>query len=76
MALGARSKARDARKSKWMGSIPDEPERDQMMGDEHVVVPPGFLETEEEDNKLLTPIGRLHKVVTFELRFHLPVGII
>jgi hypothetical protein len=41
-----------------------------------LIVFPGFLETKDEDDKLLTPIGRLHEVVALEFGSHLPVWVI
>jgi hypothetical protein len=36
---------------------------------------PGFLETKDDDDKLLTPIGRLHEIVALEFGSHLPVWV-
>lgn len=36
---------------------PDEPEGNDMVSDEFAVVLAGFLKTNDEDNKLLAPVG-------------------
>lgn len=41
-----------------------------------LVVFPGFLETKDEDDKLLTPIRRLHEIVALKSGSHLPVWVI
>jgi len=41
-----------------------------------LVVFPGLLQTKDEDDKLLTPIGCLHEIVALEFGSHLPVGVI
>ncbi len=37
---------------------------------------PGLLETKNENDKLLTPIRRLHEIETLEFGSHLPVWVI
>lgn len=47
-----------------------------MMSDEFTIVLPGFLETQDEHDELLTPVCSLREVVAFEVRLHLPMGVI
>ena len=47
-----------------------------MVRNKFLVVFPGFLETKDEDDKLLTPIRRLHEIVALEFGSHLPVWVI
>lgn len=47
-----------------------------MVRDELVIVFPRFLETQEEDDELLTPVCGLHEVVPFQIGLHLPMGVI
>lgn len=56
--------------------LPDEPDSNEVVAHEFVVVLPWFLETEEEDKELLGPVGCLHEKIQLELRLELPVGII
>jgi len=37
---------------------------------------PGLLETKDEDDKLLTPVRRLHEIIALEFGCHLPVWVI
>jgi hypothetical protein len=46
------------------------------MCDEFLVVFPGFLETKDEDDKLLAPVRSLHEIVALEFRSHLPIWVI
>ena len=46
------------------------------MCNEFLMVFPWLLETKEEDDKLLTPVRRLHEIVALEFGSHLPVRII
>ena len=47
-----------------------------MVRNKFLIVFPGFLETKDEDDKLLAPIGRLHEIVALEFGSHLPVWVI
>lgn len=47
-----------------------------MVRDELVIVFPRFLETQQEDDELLTPVCGLHEVVPFQIGLHLPMGVI
>ena len=40
-----------------LGQLPDEPDGDEVVADELVVILPWFLETEKEDEELLSPEG-------------------
>ena len=55
--------------------IPDEPDRNEVVTHELVVVLPWLLETEKENEELLGPEGGLHEVICLELWLHLPVRI-
>ena len=57
------------------GDVPNEPERDKVVGNEFGVVLARFFETEKKDNELLTPVSRLHKVVSLQVGEHIPVRI-
>ena len=57
------------------GDLPDEPERDKVVSNELIVVLTRFFETEEKDDELLAPVSRMHEIVTFQIGYHLPVGV-
>ena len=46
------------------------------MCDEFLEVFPGLLETKDEDDKLVTPVRRLHEIVALQFGSHLPVRVI
>lgn len=46
-----------------------------MVGNEFVVVFAWLFETEEKNDELLTPVSRMHEVVSFQVRDHIPVRI-
>jgi len=52
------------------------PESDDMVSDKFVIIFARFFETKDEDDELLAPVCGLHKVVTFELGFHVPVRVV
>lgn len=54
------------------GDVPDEPERDKMVGDEFVVVLAWFFKTEKQDDELLAPVSRMNKIVSFQSGQHIP----
>lgn len=54
---------------------PDEPDGNDVVTHELVVVLPWLLKTENENEELLDPVGRLHEIIPFELWLHLPVRI-
>lgn len=56
-------------------SVPNEPECDKVVGNEFAVVLAWFFETEKKDNELLAPVGRMHEVVSLQVRYHFPVRI-
>lgn len=58
-----------------MGDLPNEPECDNVVGNEFSVVLAWFFETEEEDDELLAPVSSMHEVVTFQVGYHIPVRI-
>ena len=47
--------------------LPDEPDGNEVVAHELVVVLPRFLETENENQELLGPVGRLHEIVQLQL---------
>lgn len=47
-----------------------------MVRDEFVVILSGFLEAENENEKLLTPVGYLKEVIALELGDHIPVWVV
>ena len=53
----------------------DQPERDEVVRDEFVVVLSWLLELDEHDERLLEPVAELEQVVVLELRSHLPVWV-
>lgn len=57
------------------GDVPNEPECDKVVGNEFGVVLAWFFETEKKDNELLAPICRMHEVVSFQVRYHIPMRI-
>jgi hypothetical protein len=57
------------------GTVPDEPDGNEVVAHELVVVLPWLLETEKEDKELLDPEGCLHEIIRLELWLQLPVGI-
>jgi hypothetical protein len=46
------------------------------MCNEFLEVFPRLLETKDEHDKLLTPVRRLHEIIAFEFRSHLPVWVV
>lgn len=55
--------------------VPNEPESDKVVGNEFAVVLAWFFETEKKDNELLAPVSGVHEVVSFQVRYHIPVRI-
>lgn len=47
-----------------------------MVGDKLMIVLPGFLKAQKEDDELLTPICSLHEVVAFQSGLQLPMRVI
>lgn len=57
------------------GDVPNEPECDNVVGNELGEVLAWFFETEKKDNELLAPVRSMHEVVSFQVRYHIPVRI-
>ena len=57
-------------------SVPDEPERDEVVRDELLVVLPRLFKLEHEHQELVAPVCRLHEVVALELGLHVPVRVV
>jgi hypothetical protein len=54
---------------------PDEPEGDNMMGNERSMILTPLLKAQEHDDHLMRPVGRMHDIVPFEIRYHVPVRV-
>lgn len=46
-----------------------------MVSDELVVVLAGLFEAKHENDELLTPVSKLHQVVSLHVGYHIPVRI-
>lgn len=57
------------------GDVPDEPECDNVVGNEFGVVLAWFFETEKKDDELLAPVSSMHEVVSLQVGHHIPVRI-
>ena len=55
--------------------LPNEPDGNEVVAHELVVVFPWFFETENENEELLGPVGCLHEIIQLELWLELPVRI-